>query len=348
MSEQGSTRTDAGRLSVRDAGMAFEGLLSVEEDSETDEAEDGPEQEHARNQDRVRQALKRAGKETSDEDESEDETELEDEQSEDEEEAKDEDESESDEDAPRKRSPQDPEFTLHIEGKDVPVRLSELRNGYLRQSDYTRKTQELATHRKSVEQESEQTRKERAEYGELLPQLRKALEVEAGKEPVFDGKDAQGYLIKRAQWDDHQKQIASIKAEEQRVAVANQQDFERKQKVFFAEQKVKLQEKDPDFRDGKTAKARSKAIADLMRSVGFGEDELGVFDHRALMVLNKAAKYDELMKNSKGLRKQMRTAPVVKPDGQAPRASSVDRNARARLNQTGKLSDAAKVFEGFL
>lgn len=348
MAEQGATGTDTGRLSVRDAGMAFEGLLSVEDESERDEAEDGPEHEHARNQDRVRQALKRAGKQDGDEDESEDEAELEDEQSEDEEEAEDEDESESDDEAPRKRSPQDPEFTLHVDGKDVPVRLSELRNGYLRQSDYTRKTQELANHRKSVEQESEQTRKERAEYGELLPQLRKALEVEAGKEPVFDGKDAQGYLIKRAQWDDHQKQIQAIKAEEQRVAVANQQDFERKQKAFFAEQKVKLQEKDPDFREPKTAKARARAIADVMRSVGFGEDELGVFDHRALMVLNKAAKYDELMKNSKGLRKQMRTAPVVKPDGQPRQASSIDKNARARLNQSGKVSDAARVMEGFL
>ena len=38
-------------------------------------------------------------------------------------------------------------YTVTIDGADAQVSLDELRNGYQRQSDYTRKTQELASER---------------------------------------------------------------------------------------------------------------------------------------------------------------------------------------------------------
>ena len=74
-------------------------------------------------------------------------------------------------------------FTVRIDGKDEYVDQSELIAGYSRQSDYTRKTQTLANERKAFEQESATTRQERAEYAQLLPQLRKAVESQMGKEP---------------------------------------------------------------------------------------------------------------------------------------------------------------------
>lgn len=338
------------RMSVRDAGLAFESLLPAQADkSEDGEAEDGPETEREQDQARLRQALKRAGKETDSEgDESE---ESEESEQEDAEEKDEEAEEKSEEEGARKRSPQDPEFTLHVEGKDTPVRLSELKNGYLRQSDYTRKTQEVANQRKSLEQELDQARQERTEYGDLLPQLRKALESEVGQEPNWDAllkADPQKYLLEQRRWDNHQKQLSSVKAEEQRVNQQRQVDFQRQQQAFVAEQKAKLLETEPEFRAEKTAKVRAKAISDLMKSVGFGPNELAVFDHRAMRVLNKAAKYDELMAQSKGLRKQMRSAPVVTPDGGTRAPRSANQNARSRLNSTGKVMDAAAVFEGLL
>jgi hypothetical protein len=46
-----------------------------------------------------------------------------------------------------------------VEGSDAPVQVSELVNGYLRQADYTRKTQALAEQRKAFQAESEATSK---------------------------------------------------------------------------------------------------------------------------------------------------------------------------------------------
>ena len=43
-------------------------------------------------------------------------------------------------------------FTVKVDGLEEQVSLEELRDGYQRQSDYTRKTQELASERKRLEQ----------------------------------------------------------------------------------------------------------------------------------------------------------------------------------------------------
>ena len=43
-------------------------------------------------------------------------------------------------------------FTVKVDGGEQQVSLEELRDGYQRQSDYTRKTQELASERKRLEQ----------------------------------------------------------------------------------------------------------------------------------------------------------------------------------------------------
>ena len=43
-------------------------------------------------------------------------------------------------------------YTVKIDGVEQSVSLDELRNGYQRQADYTRKTQELATERERLAQ----------------------------------------------------------------------------------------------------------------------------------------------------------------------------------------------------
>ena len=45
----------------------------------------------------------------------------------------------------------DPEYEITVDGEPVKVKLSELKNGYQRQADYTRKTQALADERRQVD-----------------------------------------------------------------------------------------------------------------------------------------------------------------------------------------------------
>ena len=47
---------------------------------------------------------------------------------------------------------EEPKYTVRVDGKDVEVTQEELLRGYMRQSDYTRKTQQLASERQQIEQ----------------------------------------------------------------------------------------------------------------------------------------------------------------------------------------------------
>lgn len=62
----------------------------------------------------------------------------------------------------------DPEVEISVDGKAEKVKLSELKNSYMRQADYTRKTQDLAEARRNLEQK-------KAEQDEAYDRLSKVL-----------------------------------------------------------------------------------------------------------------------------------------------------------------------------
>ena len=54
-----------------------------------------------------------------------------------------------------------PSYTVKVDGEEVEVNLDELRNGYQRQADYTRKSQSLAEQRKAYEANLQAVQQER-------------------------------------------------------------------------------------------------------------------------------------------------------------------------------------------
>ena len=94
--------------------------------------------------------------------------------------------SEQQEEQPRERLPES--VKVKVNGEEVEVTLDELARGYSRQSDYSRKTQQLAEERKAFQAEAEAIRQERAQYATLLGALQKQLEaaVQVDQPPDFD------------------------------------------------------------------------------------------------------------------------------------------------------------------
>ena len=66
-------------------------------------------------------------------------------------------------------APQLQTFTVKVDGQEVEVTQEELVNGYSRQQDYTRKTQELSQQRKTIEQKQSELEQRDAIYSQLLP-----------------------------------------------------------------------------------------------------------------------------------------------------------------------------------
>ena len=80
-------------------------------------------------------------------------------------------------------APQLQTFTVKVDGQEVEVTQEELINGYSRQQDYTRKTQELSQQRKTIEQQQAELTQRDAIYSQLLPKMEAQLKGVLGEEP---------------------------------------------------------------------------------------------------------------------------------------------------------------------
>ena len=77
-------------------------------------------------------------------------------------------------------------FTVKVDGQEVEVTQDELINGYSRQQDYTRKTQELSQQRKTIEQQQAELAQRDAIYSQLLPKMEAQLKGELANEPDWN------------------------------------------------------------------------------------------------------------------------------------------------------------------
>lgn len=304
------------------AAKAFEALLEPEEVNQEGQ-EANPEDE-----------IEPAELEASDEDEQEEVEESETEDSE-------EDESEESEDQL---------YTVTVDGKEQQVSLDELRQGYQRTSDYTRKTQQLAEQRKATEAELESARAERAEYAQLLPKLRQTFEAGLGPEPDWNALRNQDPLRATLLWQQREEQrrhLEALRGEERRVHEQQQRDAEAAAERESQEQRKKLLEKLPEWRNEKTANKEAAEIRKMLGEVGFDSGE-GLTDHRYVLIARKALMYDQMMAKRKGLEKNKAGVPVVKPGGGVPKSKNQIEAQYDRLKKTGSVKDAANLFANLL
>lgn len=240
--------------------------------------------------------------------------------------------------------------TIDIDGTPVP--LEEVKKGYLRQSDYTRKTQALAEERKAFEPVVEAVRGERAQYAVLLTALEQQLK-EAEQEPDWDALYAQDPVQavrierefgKRA--FERQQKLQAVEAERQRLTEAQQQEQAEHFRTILQAEQAALAEKFPTWKDPAVAKAERAKIKAFALSLGYTEDELKtVTDHRAIVGLYKAMKYDELQQRRQQAQKPQ--APKVRPMRPGAPASKAPVGkalvqAKQQLAKSGSVKDAAK------
>lgn len=282
-----------------------------------------------------------------------------------------EDESEVDpeEEAPESdEKPADPpvEVELEIDGKPVKVALDELKKGYLRQADYTRKTQALAETRKTVEREVGEVVQERAQYAELLTALQRQIaEADAVAEPDWDALYAQNPIeamkIERKWQQDkalRQQKRAAAEAEQQRIQQANRQLEERGFAQFVQSQDALLAdpvEGIPEWRDEKSKRRIRAELADYcLNELGLQPDEVRTLaDARALKAIYKSMKYDRAVArkaaSQQGAQAQAaaKSSPNLKPGATSKAAPAGDvevKRMHDRLKKTGSVSDAAALL----
>lgn len=240
---------------------------------------------------------------------------------------------------------------VKVDGMEVEVDEEELKKGYSRQTDYTKKTQALAEERRKFEaEERAAVREERQAYAERLERINEALEaITPSREPDWMEAQRQGmtpedFTAQYTSWKANRERMEKVQAEHARVTALQEQDNQRARATRLAEEAERLETAIPELKDPEKGKALRQDLMDYAKSVGFTDDDLaGVEDHRPLVLLHKARLWDEAQKRRPKVEEKVdRVIEAMKPSGAkpAPRQKVVD-GLRSRVATSGSVEDAA-------
>ena len=334
--------------SISEAQDAFLGLMdSIEKPEEEEKA--SPSEEVTED------ALEEESDEVEEEvEETEDET-LEDDESE-----------ESDEEEVEDESEETTLYTVTVDGEEHEVTEEELVKGYSRQADYTRKTQQLAEHRKQIDQAVEQYKGEIAQTQQAREQyvsaVAQAIETNYSHLQQFQNvdwerlktEDREEYLTKRDDYRQAQDQIQSLQAAQGEAQNQAAAEAENEHQRTVQEEHQKMVSIIPQWGEAETRQAIAKTVSEFALTKGYTQEELNqLVDHRSILVLMQAKAYEDMQKKQNTVRsKKVKNKPKVirgKAKTEKTSSDSVKRKKQLkRLQQTGRAEDAASLFEDFV
>ena len=254
---------------------------------------------------------------------------------------------------------EDLKYTIKVDGEEFDVGIDELKSGYQRQADYTRKSQALAEQRKeteNIQSERMQLEQERQMYANGLQMLQ---EQQTAKLQDFDKvdwetlkqEDPYAYMIKKDEYRDIQEKADN--AAQQRVLIQQEQQAAAQQErgQFIQQEYARLVDALPEWNDKDST--IKKDVQEYAASVGFRPEEINqLADHRSVLVIKKAMEFDKLTKKVAPKKKAVKKAPKVQKAGRGTSkeetAAEALKTKRARLRKSGKQDDAASLFYDML
>ena len=251
-------------------------------------------------------------------------------------------------------------YAVTVNGEEHTIPLDELLKGYSRQSDYTKKTQELSQQRREMETLQEQWGSEvariQAERQHYINSLESAVQSSIGQLDQFANinwdqlkeDNPLEFITKRDEYREAQEQIRQYQgyqaqaAQEQKVAHAR----------MVQEEQGKLVEILPDWGKVPQRRAIGEEIKAYASSVGYSPEEIrGLVDHRNFLTLYKAMKYDKAS-SPEVVKKKVKNKPRVIRSGRGTDNRDAEKSQRAeqmkRLRGTGHVDDASALLEDFI
>ena len=250
-------------------------------------------------------------------------------------------------------------YQIKVNGKPVEVTLDELMSGYQRDSDYRRKTMELADERRLLEEqvnkaksESDAVAKLRQDYATRLSEIENSMQPDANIDwaKLYET-DPDEYHRKKIEVENKSKALETIKAERERALGEQQQEQTKVFNQYLEQQKKLLADKEPEYVDPVKGEGLRKDMTSYLKKEGYSDQELNMMvDHRSFVIAKKAMLYDKMM-NSKISAKQSKTVPKMVRSGTTKtvnKDSQQSKSLKSRLKQTGSMKDAANVLKQFL
>jgi hypothetical protein len=249
-------------------------------------------------------------------------------------------------------------YTVKVDGKEVEVNLEEALKGYQRQEAFTKRSMELAEQRKAFAAEAAETKQLRDAYAQQLELLQAQLQqTNLTEEPDWAALKNEGYstddiFFAKTEWDKQQKQAYEVAMERQRIGQQQAQEQEAQLKQHLQNQRVEMLERIPEWRNDDTREfERKEVIKYAQKRVGFSEEEISsASDARAIELLYKAWKWDNLMEKKPTTKKRTRQAPKMAKAGQPATKREVAnrsrRKAREQFEKAGTVDAAVQFLMG--
>ena len=255
-------------------------------------------------------------------------------------------------------------YTVRVNGEEIEVTEDELVKGYSRQADYTKKTQELSEQRRNIEQlESQynsqlgQMQQERQQYMDALNQL---IQQSMGGLEQFSNvdwnrlkeEDPIEFITKRDEYREAQERVRSGQHQYTLEQQKQAGEMQALQQQVLQQEHAQMVEKVPEWGDPTQQKVLATGLREYATGQGYTEEEIGsLVDHRSLIVLMKAQKYDELQRADVKTKK-VKNKPRVVRSGKGSGKKEANKSKRIasmkRLQQTGHIDDAATLLEDFV
>ena len=248
-----------------------------------------------------------------------------------------------------------PRYRVKAAGEEKEVTIDELIKNYQLGADYTKKTTEVAEQRRALETEKAaiaEAKQLREQYAQRLQVLENFLNVPEEDIEYLKETDPIGYAVKVADQTQREKQLQSVRAEQDRLAQMQQAENAQALRTHLAGEAEKIAAIVPDYADKEKGMKVRQEIREYAKSIGWTDQELGsVYDSRAVLSLYEGMQYRKLMQNKPAVTKKVNEAPkMVKPGTSKAQASEREqiKKQKARLRESGRVQDAASLFEKFL
>jgi len=250
-------------------------------------------------------------------------------------------ESETEEVAQNQEGDQSEDLYVEYNGREINLKdVAEWEQGHLRQSDYTRKTQELSESRKAFDTQQEEFNAKQSEFNTKLAQLNAMIEEDTpSAETLAEWREyePEKYIEHTEKMSNRKKLLAESKAE----LSSNNVDMAKVSADLFAAH--------PEWmNNGKQSQKfidDTNLMTNYAESRGIGQAELSNFEAKHYEVMLDAARYQAVSKSNAAIEKKVRKAPVsTRPKAQTKSHIASDIAAlEKKVRATGREEDFVKL-----
>lgn len=258
----------------------------------------------------------------------------------------------------QEQQPEPQRFRVKAAGEEREVTFEELVDGFQKGVDYTKKSQTLAEQRKAVESERlaiEQAKQARDAYAQRLNLIEQFLSNQNQGENLEALKESDpiGYAVKFAEKTEREQQLARVKAERERLLHQQLREQQATLAQRVESERQRVTEIIPEYGHPEKGSVIKKQMRDYAQSLGFTDNELAqAYDSRMIQALWEASQYRKLQQQKPEVSKKVQEAPrMLKPGVAATQKAAGDeqtKKAHAQLRKSGKVADAAALFERLL